>query len=368
MFDFFQSVFSKVVSLTASAIIAVGLISVPETPKQPTQPEQPKKEIILEVNEVNKVNKERTQPEKTIIKSLVPKTPKKSESEDYILRQKIDNLNEEIKELENQKTADLERNKEEERKNQQEEQQKQEELIKQQELEKRFAEERDNQIKAEKEQARQENEQKTISQFKSNVIYFTNQVSSLNGDVEQVANEYRLSMDREQTNYLNQTDSYKSIYSPAITKRHREVLNEASKGIWTDCTWLRTLWDYQSADYQQYSTNLNNAERSLKSNIGLTANPYQASLNFYLTKINTLKQQMNEFLSDLNGFSFSDIEIYKNQANAINSDLNSLESKINSTKSYSISISPVSSLLSEVDPLIQEEKNWFAKTSCKNLP
>lgn len=362
MFDFFQSIFSKVVSLTASAIIAVGLVFVPETPKQPTQPEQPKKEIILEVNEVNKVNKERTQPEKTTIKSLAPKTPKKSVSEDDILKQKIDNLDKEIKELENQKAADLERNKEEERRSQQEE------LIKQQELEKRLAEERDNQIKAEKEQARQENEQKTISQLKSNVIYFTNQISSLNGDVEQVANEYRLSMDREQTNYLNQTDSYKSIYSPAITKRHREVLNEASKGIWTDCTWLRTLWDYQSADYQQYSTNLNNAERSLKSNIGLTANPYQASLNFYLTKINTLKQQMNEFLSDLNGFSFSDIETYKNQANAINSDLNSLESKINSTKSYSISISPASSLLSEVYPLIQEEKNWFAKTSCKNLP
>lgn len=359
MFDFFQSIFSKTVSLIASTIIAVGLVSVPETPKQPIQPEQPKKEIILEVNEVNK---ERTQPEKTTTNSLAPKTPKKSVSEDDILKQKIDNLDKEIKELENQKAADLERNKEKERKSQQEE------LIKQQELEKRLVEERDDQIKAEKEQARQENEQKTISQLKSNIIYFTNQVSSLNGNVEQVANEYRLSMDREQTNYLNQTDSYKSIYSPAITKRHREVLNEASKGIWTDCTWLRTLWDYQSADYQQYSTNLNNAERSLKSNIGLTANPYQVDLNFYLIEINKLKQQMNEFLSDLNGFSFSDIETYKNQANTINSDLNSLESKISASKSYSISISPVSSLLSEVDPLIQEEKNWFAKTSCKNLP
>lgn len=48
MFDFFQNIFSKVISLMASVIIAVGLVSVPEVPEQLLPIEQPKEEVVIE--------------------------------------------------------------------------------------------------------------------------------------------------------------------------------------------------------------------------------------------------------------------------------------------------------------------------------
>ena len=45
--DFFQNIFGKVISLMASVIIAVGLVSVPEVP-EPPQIEEPEKEVVVE--------------------------------------------------------------------------------------------------------------------------------------------------------------------------------------------------------------------------------------------------------------------------------------------------------------------------------
>ena len=55
MFDFFQNIFGKVISLMASAIIAVGLISVPEIPDQSLQIEQPKGGVVIEKVETKEV-------------------------------------------------------------------------------------------------------------------------------------------------------------------------------------------------------------------------------------------------------------------------------------------------------------------------
>lgn len=54
MMDFFQNIFSKVISLMASVIIAVGLVSVPKIPEQPLQIEKPREEIVenIEVEEI----------------------------------------------------------------------------------------------------------------------------------------------------------------------------------------------------------------------------------------------------------------------------------------------------------------------------
>jgi len=253
--------------------------------------------------------------------------------------------------------------------------QRQEEVQKQVELEQKITEEYEVQKRLEEEHIQQKNEQQIISQIKSDITYFTNKISSLGRDIEQMANNYRLSMNKEQVSYLSQTESYTSIYKPSITKRHREILNEASKGVWTDCTHLRDLWDYQSADYGQYSTSLNNAERTFNSNISFVANFYMPDFNFYLNQINQeqsihipTKEKLKQYLNQLNGLSISGVETFKNDISNLVSELNSLESRINDAKSYSISYQLPFSILIETDSLIREEKDWFAKTSCKNIP
>src|SRR3990167_11081861 len=83
MFDFFQNIFGKVISLMASAIIAVGLVSVQEAPKNALQIEQieeklaEKATISVEQNEKQiKVpiaeNKIQEQPE-NVVQNNLPK-------------------------------------------------------------------------------------------------------------------------------------------------------------------------------------------------------------------------------------------------------------------------------------------------------
>ena len=60
--------------------------------------------------------------------------------------------------------------------------------------------------------------------------------------------------------------------------------------------------------------------------------------------------------------------MFKNEISNLLSELNSLESKISDAKNYNVSYQLPFSILIESDYLIKEEKNWFAKTSCKNIP
>jgi len=326
--------------------------------------------------QVNKAKKSKTNDSDEKIKQAdITEENRKQKS----IEEKIKQTEKEIAELKMQKIKD---EKETERKAEEEaikkteaEIQRQEEAQKQVELEQKITEEYEVQKRLEEEHIQQKNEQQIISQIKSDITYFTNKISSLGRDIEQMANNYRLSMNKEQVSYLSQTESYTSIYKPSITKRHREILNEASKGVWTDCTHLRDLWDYQSADYGQYSTSLNNAERTFNSNISFVANFYMPDFNFYLNQINQeqsihipTKEKLKQYLNQLNGLSISGVETFKNDISNLVSELNSLESKINDAKSYSISYQLPFSILIETDSLIREEKDWFAKTSCKNIP
>ena len=237
--------------------------------------------------QVNKAKKSKTNDSDEKIKQAdITEENRKQKS----IEEKIKQTEKEITELKMQKIKD---EKETERKAEEEatkkteaEIQRQEEAQKQVELKQKITEEYEVQKRLEEEHIQQKNEQQIISQIKSDITYFTNKISSLGRDIEQMANNYRLSMNKEQVSYLSQTESYTSIYKPSITKRHREILNEASKGVWTDCTHLRDLWDYQSADYGQYSTSLNNAERTFNSNISFVANFYMPDFNFYLNQIN----------------------------------------------------------------------------------
>ena len=97
--------------------------------------------------------------------------------------------------------------------------------------------------------------------------------------------------------------------------------------------------------------------------------------DFYLNQINQeqsihipTKEKLKQYLNQLNGLSISGVETFKNDISNLVSELNSLESKINDAKSYSISYQLPFSILIETDSLIREEKDWFAKTSCKNIP
>lgn len=364
MFDFFQNIFGKIISLTASAIIAVGLVSVPEIPKQPLPLEQPKEEVVLEIEKnklkselnINKTN--RTNSEQLQIKTQA-------------LEEKIEQAERKISELERQRIEDekeAEKIIEEELQKQADtEVQKQGEARKKVELEKRIIEENEAQRKAEEERTRQEYKSQLDQKIKSDISYFSNQISIIEQDVEQTAGGYYASMNKELSDYLNNTEFYSGLYKLDIINRHRAVLNEASKDIWTDCTELRRLWDYQNGDYQQYSIGLNNAERTLKSNINYVGNSYISDLNFLLNQIKEKQQKLGQYLNELNNSNVSDVGLLKNEVNNLISRLNPLEQKINEAKNYSISALSPSSVLSEIDTLIQEEKEWFAKTSCKNL-
>lgn len=373
MVNFFYTILGKVASLImAGAIFAVGLVSMPEMPRQSVQSEQPKQEIILGVN---KGEEKVSQSKNNIIKPLKPAAIIEAVSKEDSYKKDAEDLERQTEELKKQIVADLEKKAEEEKNNQLAEQQRQEELKKQAELEQKLAQEAEARRKTEEETAQKEYEAQTTQKIETKITYFSSLISSVNQKIEQIASAYRTSMDREKIGYLNQTDSYTSIYKPSLTKRHREILNEASKGIWTDCGWLRDLWDYQDGDYQQYSTGLTNAERTLKSSVDFVASSYMPDLNLYLNSINKeqsifipTKATLNQYLNQLNSLSVSGIENFKNEVGNLISELNSLESKINDAKSYSFSYPLASSILSGIDPLIQEEKAWFAKTSCKNLP
>ena len=123
-------------------------------------------------------------------------------------------------------------------------------------------------------------------------------------------------------------------------------------------------------------------ERPFKNNINSIINSL-SDLDSSLTEVEQLKQQINKFSYTL---PVSSTEYYNNINNLI-ANLNSIELKINDTRHYNFFIkdgvwifsypSPYSILSKEVDPLLSEEKEWFAKIkkewgwkddACWNLP
>lgn len=380
MFDFFQNIFDKVVLLMASVIVAIGFVSAPEVPEQPLPPERIKEEITVEA--VPEIQPERRPEPKPGVDKQYQAEIRALEEKRVQADKKIELLKKQA-ELEEQKIREqeeanrkaveeekrLKAEAEEARKQAEvEEAQRQEQLKKQAELEKKIAEEYEAQRKVEEEQAQQEYEAQLGREIEADTNYFSSQISVLEQDIEQTASGYRASMNREQSDYLNDIEFYAGLYKLDIISRHRAILNEASKGIWTDCTELRRLWDYQNGDYQQYSIGLNGAERTLRSDIGYVASSYVPDLNFFLNQVKNSQQKLSQYLAELNNLSVPNVGLLKNEVNNLISRLNSLEPKINEAKSYSVSVPPPSSFLSEIDPLIEEEKAWFAKTSCRNLP
>jgi chromosome segregation ATPase len=207
-----------------------------------------------------------------------------------------------------------------------------------------------------------------LSQIKSDVSYLSGQINLLNREVEQLINFYRSDIDGEQARFQNGVESYQSLYEPEMQRLHREILNEASKGIWTDCTLLRSFWDSQNGMYQQYTTDMNAHKIRFDINTNSITSSYRTDLRFYSQEIQRGRDLLNQYLNKLNPLSVSGVNSLKNEVENLISQLNEIEVKINSNQSYNVSISDISSILSIVDSWIQEEKEWFAKTSCQNLP
>lgn len=93
MMDFFQNIFGKVISLMASVIIAVGLVSVPKIPEQHPTTES-RAEVVIE-----KIENQKTETEKPneVIKTTNQETQNQDGSEQD---EKIEILRAEIKNLE----------------------------------------------------------------------------------------------------------------------------------------------------------------------------------------------------------------------------------------------------------------------------
>lgn len=370
MFDFFQNIFGKVISLMASVIIAVGLVSVaPEEPKQPLPSEQQKGEIILETGQ------KESWPEKQPERKPEAGINKQHEAESRVLEEKIRWADIEIAELERQRIKD---EKEAENKAKEEvqrqavaEAQRQEEARIQDELEKILAEKAEARRKAKEETAQKEYEAQTTQKIELDISRFSDLISSVNQKIEQTTNNYRVSIDKEWKGYFNITSGITSIFKPKIVERHEKMRENISNAgqfkPWFICSGLQWSWDEQNNDRQEYNLLLKNAERSFKNNINLIINSSTPNLDSYLIEMERLKQQVNDF------FHVSPVSNaeYRNDINNLISSLNSLELKIDNTKNYNISIvngvrtfsysSPTAILSKEVDPLLTEEKEWFAK-------
>ncbi len=216
------------------------------------------------------------------------------------------------------------------------------------------------------EENQKQKEQEIFQKIKSDVNYYSNQISSIETDINQTANSYKTALDKCKIQYLNQADSAESIYSPEMEKLHREILNEATKGLWTNCMTLGSFWNYQNSYYKKYSTALTNAERTLENDVQITANAYSPDINYLQGLANNYKDKLRQLSQKLT--TLSDTKSLKNEISNLETKLNSLESKFSEAKIYTVSYPTPASKLSVVEKLMQEEKNYFAETSCGNLP
>jgi len=257
-----------------------------------------------------------------------------------------------------------------------EEQQRQEELQRQEEAQ-RIAEEKQKQ-----------KEQEISQRIESGVNYYSNQISMLEQDIDQIASAYSARIDKELSSYLNLTSSITAMpmFKPAIVERHKKMRENISNSEqfkpWLHCSQFQWSWDEQNITYEEYLHLLENVERSFKKNVDSIINSLP-DLDPYLTEAKQLKQQINKFSYTL---PVSSTE-YNNNINNLISDLISLELKITNTIYYNFSIkddvwtfsypSPYSILSKEVGSLLTEEKGWFAKIkkewgwmddACWNLP
>ncbi len=54
-----------------------------------------------------------------------------------------------------------------------------------------------------------------------------------------------------------------NIYLPSLERRHQKLIDEASKGLWTDCSWLAELKSYQIQEYNSYIIQFNKLQQSI---------------------------------------------------------------------------------------------------------
>jgi len=62
---------------------------------------------------------------------------------------------------------------------------------------------------------------------------------------------------QHEANCANLLLELNNIFIPSLERRHATIMSEGSKGIWTDCSWLRTLKSYQIQEYNSYIINFN---------------------------------------------------------------------------------------------------------------
>lgn len=264
-----------------------------------------------------------------------------------------------------------------------EEQKRQEELEKQKEVE-RLAEaqkrqEEEAQRLVEEERQRESAKQRELERLeaqkkqeaedgfqriKSAVNYYSGQIGSIEQDTNQRINAFKIAVGSYKVQYQNQIDLAASIYEPEMERLHKEIMNEGSKGLWTNCILLGELSDYQNGYYRQYSTALTNTERTFDNDIKIAENnPSYAIISGY--DLNDYENWLNELLEELNVLSISNKTPLRTEINNLITKLDS----IRNLKNFNVSISHLSpsSKLSTVKGLLQKEWNLFLGTSCGNV-
>lgn len=338
--------------------------TIPKAKPQLEETEQPQLELESNQEEISKQRLEEARLEIEKAKQEAERTRLEAEK----AKAEIERLK---KEAEAKRLADLQKQKEEEaRKIAEDEARAKAEQELQQQLEaQRKAEEEATRKAAE--EAQRKAEEKAFQEIKSEIDYYSRQLALLESEIEQTANSFKRELESDKTQYLNQIDWSESIYKPEMERLHDEILNEATKGLWTDCMWLKELWDYQNAYYNQYSTGLNNAERTLKVDCGITADEYFPKSDHYQDLIYGYKKGLEELSKELSYLSISE-----SNKEALQNEITSLEKKTESLNSiaikevgeYNVPYPTSQSKLSVVENLMEIEKNYFADTSCRNLP
>lgn len=350
--------------------------------------------LIANISQVFRGTEETTLLEETKVHPEKPQSTEEAITQSKTSQQEISQQSQELekveaeteklkKEAEAKRLAELQKQKEEARKITEEKAKaKAEQERLQQQLEAQRKAEEEARIKAEQERQQQleeaqrkaeetriQAERESFEEIKNDLIYYSQDITSLGRDFNQTVGRYDGDVQYYLTNYQNQIDSYESIYKPQIERLHGEILNEASKGLWTNCSWLREFLEYRNSYYDQYSTSLNNAERSLKSNINQTARWYMSDWNWYLDKIEQYENALTQLRNKLANLSVSDKSSTESEITSLFSKLNLLKSEVDEfIKGKVYTYYPPSSKLSKVESLMWEEENLLLNTSCQNLP
>jgi len=326
------------------------------TKEKTTQPESEQKEIsqqeIEQQLEKAKLETARVKQEAVRVKAEAERLETEQLRKEAEEAQRLVEEQKKQEELEKQKEA--ERLVEEEKRQKEEaqrlvEEERQREIAKQRELER---------LEAQKKQEAEDGFQR----IKSAVNYYSGQIGSIEQDTNQRTNSFKIAIGSYIVQYQNQIDLTASIYEPEMERLHKEIMNEGSKGLWTNCIWLGEFSDYQNAYYKQYSTALTNAERTLDNDIKIAKSSYAT---IHGSDLNDYENWLNELLEELNALSISNKTPLQTEINNLITKLDS----IRSVKNFNVSIShpSPSSKLSTVKDLLQKEWNLFLGTSCGNV-